>query len=73
LGMQLAATGAALAAGFPLAIWHGAAGACAGLALANLSKLTAGWVLSCRTMAPEDHRRLAWTRLEVSPAQEGNR
>lgn len=57
LGMQLAATGAALAAGFPLAIWHGAAGACAGLALANLSKLTAGWVLSCSRLATEDEAR----------------
>lgn len=64
LWMQLAATGAALAAGFPMAIWYGAAGACAGLALASLSKLAAGWVLSSSRPATGDQARGRGTRLE---------
>ncbi|MCL6544863.1 MAG: hypothetical protein K6T61_06525, partial [Bryobacteraceae bacterium] len=64
LWMQLAATGAVLAAGFPLAIWYGAAGACAGLALASLSKLAAGWVLSSSRPATKDEARGRKTRFE---------
>jgi len=69
LWMQLAATGAAAVAGFPLAIGHGAAGACAGLALASLSKLAAGWVLSGSGIATGVGRRWPWSPFGLSGAR----
>ncbi|MGQ9635481.1 MAG: hypothetical protein ACUVXB_14700, partial [Bryobacteraceae bacterium] len=72
LWMQLAATGAAVAVGFPLAIRYGAPGACAGLALASLSKLAAGWMLSGSRTPTPDGRLLRWSRLDLWAARERN-